>query len=158
MWLRRQLNLDGIVWPDFTSCQDDAHNSGPADFLAGSIAVAPQMLLQTGTEVVDFAAGRAQARDFDNCGCAEMKSSPERERQHVEVAGEDVFAEIAWLDVEAFGGEFVEHFGGEEMDLAKVRLRRVAALEVEVLNGHAPVGVAFHAFAGDQADRRLRRF
>lgn len=44
------------------------------------------------------------------------------------------------------------------MDLAEVRLSGIAAHQVEVLDGHATVGVAFHAFAGDKADRGLRLF
>src|SRR6201999_2047578 len=76
--------------------------------------------------------------------------------EHIEAASEDVFAESAGSDMEAPGGEFVENFRSKEMDLAEVRLRRIGAQQVEVLDGCPLMGVAFHTFARDQANGGLR--
>ena len=75
--------------------------------------------------------------------------------EQIEAAGEEVLANLAGCERKPFGGEFVVHLGGEEVDLRQVGLRGVVALKVEMLRGATAVGVAFHALAGDEANAGL---
>ena len=44
------------------------------------------------------------------------------------------------------------------MHLPRIRSRGIAALPVKVLHGNAAVGIALHAQAREQTDKRLRLF
>ena len=153
-------DLDGVVGVDGAAALDGGHDAGSAGALAGGVARAPEVLLEAGAEGVDLRAGGAEAGDFEDGGGggvgADEEVGAEWEAEEVEAAGEEVFAQFAGGEGEAFGGQLVEHLGGEEVDLAEVGSGGVLALEVEVLDGAAAVGVAFDAFVGDEGDAGLR--
>ncbi len=114
------------------------------------------MLLQGFAVLVNLRAGSAEAGDFDDGFSTEMKSSTAWQCNEIVATREDVFADLAGLQMEAEGGEFVQHLGREEVNLCEIRLSWVLSLEVEMLCGRAAVRVAFDAFSGDESQRRLR--
>lgn len=98
MWVWWKFDSNNIAGADVASGQDDAHNPGTADFLTCGVALTPEVLLETGAEVVDFAAWSAQAGDFNNGVSAEMQAGSKRKCEHVQTTSEDVFAEFAGSD------------------------------------------------------------
>jgi hypothetical protein len=133
------------------ACEDDGHDAGAACPLPCGVSWSPEVLLQAVAILVDLGAWCTKAGDFDDGFAAEMESSVKRKREEFDAAGEDVFAHLSGLQGKAERGEFVEHLGGEEMDLSEIGLRWVFALEVQVLCGGAAMGIAFDAFSGDEA-------
>ncbi len=134
---------------------DGGHDAGAAGLLVGRVTGAPDLLLQAGEEVVDLQAGSAEAGDFYDGFRTEVEERAGGQGEEIEAGGEDVFAEVAGVQGEAFLSQLGVEFGGEEVDLREVGEGGVFALEVEMLRGAAAVGVAFDAFVGDEADAGL---
>jgi len=156
VWKWRKFHADGISGTHFTGLHDDAHNARTSNLLAANIALAPQMLLQPHAEVVDPAARSAQTCNFDNRVTAEMQARPQRQRNQIAAASQNVLAYLAGSDIETLGHKLVKHLRSEEMNLAKIRQGRVAAFEIKVLHSASAMSIAFHTFARNEPDRRLR--
>jgi hypothetical protein len=79
----RQLDGDRVKRPHLAVANNDAHDAGLADEVAGRVPVqrgGHQALL----ELVDLDAGIAQAGDFDDGGCAEMQAGTGEQRQQID--------------------------------------------------------------------------
>jgi hypothetical protein len=147
-----EFDADGVIGVYRAACEDDGHDAGAAGLLACGVSRSPEVLLQAVAMFVDLRAGGAETGDFDDGFGAEMEFCMQREREEFDAAGEDVFADLSGLQRKAEGGEFVEHLGGEEVDLREVGLRWILALQVHVLRGGAAVRVAFNTFPGDEVE------
>jgi hypothetical protein len=86
---------------------------------------------------------------------AEAEAGAGRQDEEVDAFGGDVFAHLTGGDLEAGGAQLGVELGVDQVDLAQVRLRRVACDPRAVLDGDAGMGVAVNAETGDEADHRL---
>lgn len=106
--LRWEGDAEVVVGVDVAAAEDDGHDAGAAGALAGGVARAPEMLLEAGAEGVDLGAGGAEAGDFED-GCrfvvgADVEEGAAGEGEEVDALGEEVFAEVAGVEVEAEEG------------------------------------------------------
>ncbi len=150
-----EFYAERVAGVDGAAGKDHGHDACAAIAFALGVAGSPEELLEAFPVAVDLRAGGAEAGDFYDGFRSQVHASAAWKAQQVDPAGEDVFADLARAESEACGGQFVEFFGGEEVDLAEVGLGGVAALLVEVLHGRAAVRVAFDAFACEQMDGGL---
>jgi hypothetical protein len=102
--LRWEDDAKGIVGVDGAAGEDDGHDAGAAGTLAGGVAWAPEMLLEARTEGVDLGAGGAEASNFEEGCWADVELGMEREGEKIDALGEEVFAEVAGVEVEAERG------------------------------------------------------
>ena len=147
-----EFDADGIVHEDGAACEDDGHDAGAAFALTAGVAWTPQQLLQAAPVAIDLGAGGAEAGDLDDGLVAEVKEGVTGQAEQFQAHGQDVFADLAGAERIAGGGKLFQLFRGEEVHLAEIRLRGIAALLIQVLHGRAAVRIALDAFTGEQVD------
>ena len=156
------FDADGVVGLDGAGGEDDGHDT--CAWAAG--AGVEGGLHEIGAEVVHEAAGGAEAGELDDGSGAEMEVGAEGKIAEIEVAGGDVFAELAWVDggegeivvLVSFADEHVQEFGVQEVDLGAVWGGGVSAGEVTVADSGAAMGVSLNAEAGEKVDGGLGEF
>ena len=67
-----------------------------------------------------------------------------RQTEQIDVARQDVFADIAGADHKSLNFQRFKQFPVQQMDLAQVRLRRVARDAGAVFHGRAEMGIALY--------------
>ena len=151
----RDLDADGVAGVDGAGGDDDGHDADTR--LAG--AGEKRGLHEAGPEPVELDAGCAETGELEDGRGAEMEAGGERKGEEVQVAGSDVFAELAGDKRGGTGRVAVDgrkELLREEMDLGAIRCGWVAADEVAVPDGGTAVGVAFDAEAGEEMEDGLR--
>lgn len=150
---RREDNRDGVAGTDPSPGDHDPHDAGLADQATLGVPI-EHGVHQAWLKEVKLLAGVSQAGNLDH-DLADREPGARRQRQQIEAAGGDVLADIAGRNSEALAGQFVEQLGVDQMDLAQVRLRRIASYARTMPDGHARMTVALHAKPGQQGDRGL---
>src|SRR3954470_14483811 len=90
---RRQLHLDAIAGTNDPAAQDNAHHASPAhDTRVGAL---DKVRAQSGLELVDLAAGIAQAGELDDGLGTNVKPRALRQAKQIEIAGGDVLPPLA---------------------------------------------------------------
>ncbi|MCW2756505.1 MAG: hypothetical protein JWO46_251 [Nocardioidaceae bacterium] len=147
----RESDMNPVTGPDPAPLDDDGHH--PAPPYDGAVGVpsdhVPQQAL---VEPLDLQAWVAQTGDLDDRLVAEQQQCAGGEGEQVDAAGGDVLAEVAGADHVTLGSQLVEELGVQQVDLAEVRLVRVAGDPGQVLDQHAGVRVAVDPEPGDQLD------
>src|SRR5690242_17141456 len=85
-----------------------------------------------------------------------MKDGPRRQAKQIDMARQDVLADIAGPNDEAFRFQLIQQFPVQQMDLAEIGLRRVAGDTGAMLHSRSRMAVAFHAQAGQEVDPHPR--
>jgi hypothetical protein len=104
--LRGELHLDGVAGGDGAAGEDDGHDASFADEIAFGAAV-EDGLHEAGLDALELIAGIAEAGDLDDGFVADVEAGTGGECEQIDVAGGDVFADLAGGDVVAVGAEFV---------------------------------------------------
>lgn len=152
---RREVNHDGVAGTDLAAGDHDPHDAGLADQAALGVAI-EDGVHQAWLKVVQLLAGVSQAGNLDH-SLADREPGARRQGQQIEAAGGDVLAHVARPDPEPLCDKGLVQFGVNQMDLAQVRLRRIASHARPMLDGHARMTVVLHATPRQQGDRRLFR-
>ncbi len=119
MWLRRQLDGNGITGPYLAVRHYDRHYTGLVDDLA--VIVAPECgAHQTRLDDIELDAGATQAGDFNNRNVADHQPRPERQAQEVYAASRDVLPHLAGPDAKAYFPQLVMQLRVNQMDLPEV--------------------------------------
>jgi len=143
MWLRRQLDEDWVAGSDFTTDQDDGHDTCLAD--EGSLFVVRQHCRhQPRLKLVQLQAGVAQAHDFYDGGSAQVQTRVGRQSQQIHPAGGDILAHLPSQHGKTGDTQLIVELSLYEVDLAQIRLGRVAGHPGAVLDPLAGVSVALN--------------
>lgn len=141
MRCRRPFNQNGNARFDVATRDDNPHD---AEFQMRAAIGIPggNRLGQPPLISIDLLAGVPQAGQFDT-GISHMKTRARREIRQPDSRSRDVFTQITGTDIKAGLAQIAEQFRLYEMNLTQVGRRSVYVLEIEMLNRHTFMGIAF---------------
>src|SRR5215472_19190044 len=147
----RQFDADPVALAHLAALYDDPHDAGFADEVAPFFA-AERRGHQPRLYPVQLAARVAQPGHLDDRRAAEMEPGAGRQSEQINAAHRDILAHLPGRDAEAGFAQFVMQFGMNEVDLAQIRLARIAFDARAVLHARAGMRVAFDAEPREQPD------
>ncbi len=150
----RQRNADDVIGSDDAIGEDDGHDARFANEIAGSVVI-ENGRQEPGLKALDLRAGISQAGEFENRGAAEAELRATRELEQRNPLRGDVLSDVSGIDRKPALGELGEQFSGDEMNLPKVRLRRIAGDARQMLDGAARVRITFDAKVPAERDGGL---
>ena len=148
---RRQADGDLVAGPNGAAVHDDGHDAGEWRQVAVLVDWS-HPIHEAVVDTVDLPARVAVAGDGQQRLGADVEHRSDGQVEEVEPAGGEVLAQLAGGDGEAGCGQLVEHLGGEQMDLAQIRLGGVGADARAMFDLCAHVGVAGDPEPGQQLD------
>jgi len=120
----RELSLNAIARSHFATCQDDGHHAGLADKPA-IVVPAEDSFHKALLKPIDLNARVSKTRHFKPHAFTNPQMCPSGELEKRDALGRDVFTEVAGGNLEPLLMQFGKQFRVDQMDLPKVRLRRI---------------------------------
>ena len=153
---RRDGKFDGnsVAGNDDSALEHDRHDAGlPNEFAVRSSA--EDGFEKSRLEVVDLRAGIAQPRDLKLDVRTELQNRSARERQKVDAAGGNVFAQVGRTNLETLIGKLVQQLRLDQMNLSQVGLIRIFCDPGTMLHRLPTVGISLHPQARSQLNGRF---
>ncbi len=140
MRLGWKLDPYGITGRYLPSGQNDTHDARLADDLALLVTL-ERRGHEPWLDLIELHAGVPETGHFDDSGIAQAEPSPRGQREQMNPARGDVLTHLSSRHGEAVRPEAVVKLGVDQMDLAQIRLARIARDPRAMLNRPAHVRV-----------------
>jgi hypothetical protein len=122
---RGQLDHDRVARPYDATGQDDSHDAGLSYYRTVFVA-SEHRSHQARLKVVELGARVAKAGHLDDGIAAQVQPRTRRKAQQVDPAGSHVLPQVPGGDHETGRSQLVMQLGMDQVDLAQVRLDRIA--------------------------------
>lgn len=147
----RSTDLDPVARSHHASEDDDAHDPrSPYQFPC--VVPVAHVLQHPRPECVDLAARVPQAGYGDQRLLSDAEDRADAERMQIDPSRRDILPQIPGGYREAGLSERVQHFTGDEMDLAEIGLTGIGCHPGPMLNPRSGMHVPRHPHAGHQFD------
>ena len=149
-----QGNADDVIGSDDSIGEDDGHDACLANEIACRVVI-ENGREEPGLKALDLRAGIPQARELENGGSADAQLRATRELEQWNPLRGNVLPDVSGIDRKPALCKLGEQFSGDEMNLPKVRLRRIAGEARQMLDGAARVRITINAEAPAERDGGL---
>lgn len=154
---RGELEFDPVSRSNLSTVHHDPHDAGLANQVAARVVIEGGFH-EAGLKLVELVARVAQAGDLYDGRAPNVQTRTRGEREQAQSDRGDVLTHAAWVDGEPTFAKLVVQLRVNEVDLAQIRLRRVAGDSRPVFHRRSLVGVVAHTQACDEQDRVAARF
>lgn len=152
MRLGGQRYGDAIARLHRSTGNDDSHNPGLADQIPRVIAT-EHGRHQAGLNAVQLLAGITQTGDLHDRFRADPEAGRRRQPEEIDSPDGDILPHLPGNDIEPSRPKLIMQLGVDQVNLAQIRLTRVARHPGAVLNGLSSVRVPLDPVPRDQHDR-----